>query len=379
MGRKRAEPDIEDMLSPVADCASDADVSACDHEEQLHSADADRVRDVREQLVIWYDAKRRKLPWRGDPPPYLSTATHTKQAAAATSKKKSSGALDAFVKREVAEEPTAEAETTEPDALASLTDEKEAKQRAVAPYETWVSEIMLQQTRVDTVVDYFLRWIEKFPTVEALANASEEDVNASWAGLGYYRRARMLHAGAKYVMSNFGGVLPSTTEELLTIPGIGPYTAGAISSIAFGNREPLVDGNVIRVVARLRAVGADPKNKQLINFSWKTARELVEDCARPGALNQALMELGATVCTVEDSDKIPPFTRRKSLIRSRLVGLFDSPSALSATNPALERRDLGELVHIFSHVKHHMGVEHLHFSCAPPALSPATPTEGSDI
>ncbi|KUF96932.1 hypothetical protein AM588_10007041 [Phytophthora nicotianae] len=177
------------------------------------------------------------------------------------------------------------------------------KPRKVAPYETWVSEIMLQQTRVDTVVEYFLRWIDKFPTVAALAEANEEDVNALWAGLGYYRRARMLHAGAKYVVENYGGELPSTVDQLLTIPGIGPYTAGAIASIAFGNREPLVDGNVIRVMARMRAVGADPKNKQLINFSWRAAKDFVGECNRPGALNQALMELGATMCTVQVPDE----------------------------------------------------------------------------
>jgi A/G-specific adenine glycosylase len=95
-----------------------------------------------------------------------------------------------------------------------------------------------------------------------------QDVNALWAGLGYYRRARMLHAGAKYVVENYNGELPSSTKLLLTIPGIGPYTAGAISSIAFGQCEPLVDGNVIRVIARLRAVAADPKSKQLITFAW---------------------------------------------------------------------------------------------------------------
>ncbi|KAG1707986.1 hypothetical protein DVH05_024636 [Phytophthora capsici] len=200
--------------------------------------------------------------------------------------------MDAFLKMKQVEDVKLEEET--------VTSDDAAKPRKVAPYETWVSEIMLQQTRVDTVVDYFLRWIDKFPTVAALAEANEEDVNALWAGLGYYRRARMLHAGAKYVVENYDGELPSTVDQLLTIPGIGPYTAGAIASIAFGNREPLVDGNVIRVMARMRAVGADPKNKKLINFSWKAAKELVSECDRPGALNQALMELGATMCTVQN-------------------------------------------------------------------------------
>ncbi|RLN53490.1 hypothetical protein BBP00_00009296, partial [Phytophthora kernoviae] len=147
-------------------------------------------------------------------------------------KKKTSGkngALEAFLKPK--EEPKLKQQVK-----VEIDGGVAASPRKVEPYETWVSEIMLQQTRVDTVVEYFLRWIDKFPTVVALAEANEEDVNALWAGLGYYRRARMLHAGAKYVVENFGGELPSTVEQLLKIPGIGPYTAGAISSIAFGNR-----------------------------------------------------------------------------------------------------------------------------------------------
>jgi A/G-specific adenine glycosylase len=114
----------------------------------------------------------------------------------------------------------------------------------------WVSEVMLQQTRVDTVIPYFLRWMQAFPTIDALAAADIEDVNKVWAGLGYYRRCRFLQNGAQYVRSKHNSSLPKTVDELLQIPGIGPYTAGAIASIAFKVKAPLVDGNVMRVLAR---------------------------------------------------------------------------------------------------------------------------------
>jgi A/G-specific adenine glycosylase len=164
------------------------------------------------------------------------------------------------------------------------------------PYATWVSEIMLQQTRVDTVIPYYARFLERFPTVHALADASTEDVLARWSGLGYYRRARMLHAGAKAVVADHGGEIPDTVEALVELPGIGKYTAGAIASIAFGKTAPLVDGNVVRVVSRVFGIEREvsPSDAEI----WRIAGELVEG-ARPGDLNQALMELGATVCVPE--------------------------------------------------------------------------------
>jgi len=144
-----------------------------------------------------------------------------------------------------------------------------------APYAVWVSEIMLQQTRVATVIDYFSRWMAKWPTVELLAAATDEEVNEMWSGLGYYRRARMLHQGAKTVVDTYKGQLPSTVEELKAIPGIGAYTAGAISSIAFGNREPLVDGNVVRVLSRLFALGDDPKAQILTSTTYATLQFII--------------------------------------------------------------------------------------------------------
>jgi A/G-specific adenine glycosylase len=164
------------------------------------------------------------------------------------------------------------------------------------PYATWVSEIMLQQTQVATVIDYFERWMQRFPTVSALADAELDDVLGMWEGLGYYRRARYLHRGAQMVRDELGGELPSTSKGLRKIPGIGPYTAGAIASIAFGESTPAVDGNVIRVVARLLAEPLQPKDRADVQRVWSTAEALV-DPQRPGDFNQALMELGATVCT----------------------------------------------------------------------------------
>ncbi len=164
------------------------------------------------------------------------------------------------------------------------------------PYAVWVSEVMLQQTRVQTVVDYFERWMERFPTVEALAEASVEEVLQLWSGLGYYRRARYLHRGAQQVVEQRDGQVPSTVDELRELPGIGPYTAGAIASIAFGRVEPLVDGNVMRVIARLFTIEGKPRRSPAKQQIWDLAGKLV-DSQRPGDFNQALMELGSQVCT----------------------------------------------------------------------------------
>jgi A/G-specific adenine glycosylase len=168
------------------------------------------------------------------------------------------------------------------------------------PYAIWVSEIMLQQTRVQTVIPYWERWMQRFPTVTALATAPLDDVLAAWAGLGYYSRARNLHAGAKAVTDKLGGTLPSTASELRTVPGIGPYTAGAVASIAFGQRAPLVDGNVARVLARVFAITDDIKSTAGQKALWARAGELMSALPQehaPGDLNQGLMELGATTCS----------------------------------------------------------------------------------
>jgi A/G-specific adenine glycosylase len=155
---------------------------------------------------------------------------------------------------------------------------------------------MLQQTQVATVLRYFSDWMRRFPSVRALARAPEDEVLHAWQGLGYYSRARRLHAGARAVVERHAGELPHDHAALLELPGIGAYSAGAIASIAFGDRRPLVDGNVVRVLARCFGLRGDPGKRPLRTKLWELAGELVP-ANRPGDFNQALMELGATVCT----------------------------------------------------------------------------------
>ncbi|MBL8859602.1 MAG: A/G-specific adenine glycosylase [Planctomycetes bacterium] len=168
------------------------------------------------------------------------------------------------------------------------------------PYRVWISEAMLQQTRVETVIPYYRRFLERFPDVRTLAAAPIEDVLAQWSGLGYYRRARTLHAAAQAVVSEHAGLFPASHAALLALPGIGPYTAGAVASIAFDEPAALVDGNVARVLARLFALDGPQESQAFRTATWAIARELVASVSRPGAWNQALMELGATVCTPRD-------------------------------------------------------------------------------
>jgi A/G-specific adenine glycosylase len=193
---------------------------------------------LRSSLQRWYEENRRQLPWRGD-------------------------TVDGI---------------TPP---------------SVSPYGVMVSEIMLQQTRVETVISYWRRWMNAFPNLEALAQASQEEINALWAGLGYYRRAKALLDCAKVLVEKHGGEVPNDHQILLSLPGIGPYTAGAISSIAFNVPQSAVDGNVIRVFSRLRAL--DEEGPQLEKLCRVIALEVV-DPDTPSTFNQALMELGATIC-----------------------------------------------------------------------------------
>lgn len=162
-------------------------------------------------------------------------------------------------------------------------------------YAVWVSEMMLQQTQVRTVIPYFQAWMQRFPDVTTLANADESDVLHAWQGLGYYSRARNLRRAAQEMLRVHDGRVPERVSELLALPGIGPYSAGAIASIAYGHAEPLVDGNVIRVLSRLFALRGDPNKAPLKAEIWARARSLVPEDA-PGDFNQALMEVGATVC-----------------------------------------------------------------------------------
>jgi A/G-specific adenine glycosylase len=163
------------------------------------------------------------------------------------------------------------------------------------PYKVWISEIMLQQTQVVTVIDYFNRFISKYPDVLALSKADESDVFKLWEGLGYYSRARNLMRSARIIADEFDGVFPCNSEGLQKLPGIGPYTAGAIASIAFSERVSAVDGNVLRVIARLYLIALPINQPKNLTVFRDLAMALMTE--RPGDFNQALMELGAMICT----------------------------------------------------------------------------------
>ena len=197
-----------------------------------------RETDFQRRLLGWYDQFRRDLPWRAEPG--------------------RSGPLD--------------------------------------PYHVLVSEAMLQQTQVATVVPYYLMFLDRFPTLQSLAAADEQDVLRLWQGLGYYSRARNLQAAARRVVEHHCGTMPRTVDELRALPGVGRYTAGAVASIAFDCRAPIVDGNVARVICRLDKIEADPREKPTVELLWSRAEAILPK-RRCGDFNSALMELGATVCT----------------------------------------------------------------------------------
>jgi len=167
--------------------------------------------------------------------------------------------------------------------------------RERTPYRVWVAEVMLQQTRVETVEPYYERFLDRFPDLEDLAAAPLQEVLKVWEGLGYYARARHLHAAARQVVAEHGGSLPDTYEALRALPGLGPYTAGAVASIAFHRPVVALDGNTHRVLARLFAIAGDPR-RALARKALQSAAESLLPADQPGAFNEALMELGATVC-----------------------------------------------------------------------------------
>lgn len=184
------------------------------------------------------------------------------------------------------------------------------------PYTIWVSEIMLQQTQITTVIPYYERWLTRFPTVQDLAAASVDEVLKLWEGLGYYSRARNMHAAAQTIVAEWHGRFPPTAAQLQTLKGIGRYTAGAIAAIAYDEPVPVLDGNVIRVLSRLTDLPADvtttPTKKQL----WQLAGELVP-ADRPGDYNQALMELGQTICLPQNPRCLLCPLRQECLARQR--------------------------------------------------------------
>jgi A/G-specific adenine glycosylase len=239
--------------------------------------------------------------------------------------------------------------------------------RTYDPWLVWVSEVMLQQTRMEVVLPYFGRFIERFPTVSAAADATDEEVLAAWSGLGYYRRAKMLRAGAIEVMQRFGGRVPSTVEELLTIPGVGRYTAGAIASIAWNQYAPIVDGNVARIASRLFAIDEPVGSPALMRESWARESELVAACKTPRDFNQGLMECGALICTPRNPscDACPvrdhcvafatkrvadlPRPKEKMPPRALRIPLY---IVLDLRGRVLMRRESGALMNAMYHLPH---------------------------
>ena len=169
------------------------------------------------------------------------------------------------------------------------------------PYAVWVAEIMAQQTRLETMLPYWERWMRRFPDIATLAAARQQDVLNAWEGLGYYRRARNLHAAARHVVADFNGQLPRDVDALRSLPGIGPYTAGAIASVAFGLDEPIVDGNIIRVLARVFNVEDVVGTGAATRRFWDLARQQLP-AGRAADYNQALMDLGASLCAPRNPD-----------------------------------------------------------------------------
>ena len=204
------------------------------------------------------------------------------------------------------------------------------RDRTADPYAVWVSESMLQQTRVETVIPYYDRWMARFPTLAALAAAGEQDVLQVWEGLGYYSRARNLHRAARQVMAEFNGHLPANRADLEKLPGIGRYTAGAIASIAFGLDEPALDGNIRRVYARLFNVEIPARSPEGEKRLWELAAEHLPP-GQAGDYNQALMDLGATVCTPRNPSCL--LCPLNEICEARQLGVQEERPILTARAP----------------------------------------------
>jgi A/G-specific adenine glycosylase len=206
------------------------------------------------------------------------------------------------------------------------------------PYAIWISEVMLQQTQVKTVIPYWERWMKRLPNVHALARASEHRVLKLWEGLGYYSRARNLQRAAKLIVANHAGEFPSDFEAVLNLPGIGRYTAGAVCSIAFNQPHPVVDGNVMRVLTRLFAIRGNPKERHTNDKLWFLAANLVTVAQRIDPdhgcshLNQSLMELGATICLPQNPRCYECPVRKLCVARTtaRVARFPESPQRASA-------------------------------------------------
>ena len=202
------------------------------------------------------------------------------------------------------------------------------------PYAIWVSEIMLQQTQVATVIPYWRRWMRALPSVEKLARAKPERVLKLWEGLGYYSRAHNLQAAARLIVTKHNGSFPSDPDAIRALPGIGRYTAGAIGSIAFGQPRPIVDGNVTRVLTRIFGIRENPASPKTIGQLWELAGMMVNQADNCSSLNQSLMELGATVCTPRQPNCAACPVARACVARRE--GAFDS---IPAKGPAIRHEE----------------------------------------
>ena len=258
--------------------------------EYVESWKDDEARESREKVLSWYDGVKRSLPWRRSRPQV------TVEVLDDDEDKEDARAV---VKMERAE-TSGRMDEGEVESAAKLWSTRAFENGGMDPnqyaYGVLVSEIMSQQTQIDRVAEYWTRWTNRWPTAEALASATIEEVNEEWAGLGYYRRAKFLLDGARYVRDELKGVYPRTVDGLLKIPGVGPYTASAVASIAFGTRAAAVDGNVYRVLTRACLIKGDPLKGEAAREIRRIADAFL-DPSRPGDFNQAMMELGATVCT----------------------------------------------------------------------------------
>jgi len=190
------------------------------------------------------------------------------------------------------------------------------------PYRIWIAEVMLQQTTVRTVLPYYGRFLRRFPTLRALSRAPLPALLAAWSGLGYYRRARNLRAAARLIAQRHSGRFPSDPQAARALPGVGRYTAGAVLSIAYGQKEPVLDGNVARVLSRIALVRQGARSAAGRRDLWALAQTLAEAAAAPGDLNQALMELGATVCT--PLDPVCPRCPVRNVCAARAAGIQES-------------------------------------------------------
>ncbi len=216
------------------------------------------------------------------------------------------------------------------------------RRRADDPYAQWVAEIMLQQTQVDTVIPYYDRFLARFPDVNKLARATNDQLMRQWEGLGYYRRAANLHRAAKLIAAA-GGQVPASAESLLALPGVGRYTAGAIASIAYDERAAAVDGNVARVLSRLFNITAEVSSPDTQRRLWAVAESLLP-AKRCGDFNQAWMDLGATVCT-----PVGPRCERCPLASVCLAHQHGDPASLPRKTPA---RDVLEIHHVVAVIGH---------------------------